>query len=69
SFSVHNPTSGLGYKGHSPTSPFAPRRNILKPALWGLPSGSVRFHPPARLGLTAAPGPRAPLGRLPPPPP
>lgn len=31
SFSVHNPASGLEYNGHSLTSLFAQRRNLLKP--------------------------------------
>jgi predicted NAD/FAD-binding protein len=33
--SVHNPASGLEYNGHSLTSLFAQRRNLLKPAFWG----------------------------------
>lgn len=44
SFSVHNPTSGLEYNGHSLTSLFAQRRNLLKPAFWGLLSEIVRFN-------------------------
>ncbi|MBN0631858.1 NAD(P)-binding protein, partial [Pseudomonas aeruginosa] len=44
SFSVHNPASGLEYNGHSLTSLFAQRRNLLKPAFWGLLSEIVRFN-------------------------
>lgn len=46
SFSVHNPTSGTEYNGHSLTSLFAQRRNLLKPAFWGLLSEIVRFNRP-----------------------
>ncbi len=54
SFSVHNPASGLEYNGHSLTSLFAQRRNLLKPAFWGLLSEIVRFNRLAKLALTEA---------------
>lgn len=54
SFSVHNPASGTEYNGHSLTSLFAQRRNLLKPAFWGLLSEIVRFNRPAKLALTEA---------------
>ncbi len=62
SFSVHNPASGLEYNGHSLTSLFAQRRNLLKPAFWGLLSGEiVRFNRLAKLALTEALDPGATL--------
>ncbi|MCS6066856.1 FAD-dependent oxidoreductase [Klebsiella variicola subsp. variicola] len=61
SFSVHNPTSGLEYNGHSLTSLFAQRRNLLKPAFWGLLSEIVRFNRLAKLALTEALDPGATL--------
>jgi predicted NAD/FAD-binding protein len=39
---ANNPASGLEYNGHSLTSLFAQRRNLLKPAFWGLLSGRRR---------------------------
>ena len=60
SFSVHNPTSGLEYNGHSLTSLFAQRRNLLKPAFWGLLSEIVRFNRLAKLALTEALRPYVP---------
>ncbi len=54
SFSVHNPASGTEYNGHSLTSLFAQRRNLLKPAFWGLLSEIVRFNRLAKLALTEA---------------
>ena len=61
SFSVHNPASGLEYNGHSLTSLFAQRRNLLKPAFWGLLSEIVRFNRLAKLALTEALDPGATL--------
>jgi predicted NAD/FAD-binding protein len=36
SFSVHNPATGLEYNGHTLTSLFAQRRNLVNPAFWRL---------------------------------
>lgn len=44
SFSVHNPQSGLEYNGHTLTSLFAQRRNLLYPAFWTLLKEIVRFN-------------------------
>mgnify|MGYP000866415841 CR=1 FL=1 len=44
SFSVHNPQSGLEYNGHTLTSLFAQRRNLLNPAFWTLLKEIVRFN-------------------------
>lgn len=44
SFSVHNPQSGLEYNGHTLTSLFAQRRNLLNPDFWTLLKEIVRFN-------------------------
>lgn len=44
SFSVHNPQSGLEYNGHTLTSLFAQRRNLVNPAFWRLLGEIVRFN-------------------------
>ena len=49
------------YNGHSLTSLFAQRRNLLKPAFWGLLSEIVRFNRTAKLALTEALDPGATL--------
>ncbi|MCS5874296.1 FAD-dependent oxidoreductase [Klebsiella pneumoniae subsp. pneumoniae] len=49
------------YNGHSLTSLFAQRRNLLKPAFGGLLSEIVRFNRPAKLALTEALDPGATL--------
>ena len=49
------------YNGHSLTSLFAQRRNLLKPAFWGLLSEIVRFNRLAKLALTEALDPCATL--------
>ncbi|STW48516.1 amine oxidase, flavin-containing [Klebsiella pneumoniae] len=69
SFSVHNPASGLEYNGHSLTSLFAQRRNLLKPAFWGLLSEIVRFNRLAKLAADRGAGSRRDAGELPHPPP
>ncbi|MEQ4931884.1 FAD-dependent oxidoreductase [Klebsiella oxytoca] len=61
SFSVHNPQSGLEYKGHSLNSLFAQRRNLLKPAFWGLLREIVRFNRLAKQALGGAFDPAATL--------
>lgn len=44
SFSVHNPQSGLEYNGHTLSSLFAQRRNLVNPIFWGLLKEIVRFN-------------------------
>lgn len=44
SFSVQNPQSGLEYNGHTFSSLFAQRRNLLNPVFWGLLKEIVRFN-------------------------
>ncbi|NTY87430.1 FAD-dependent oxidoreductase [Serratia fonticola] len=51
SFSVHNPQSGLEYNGHTLTSLFAQRRNLVNPAFWGLLRDIVRFNRLAKQAL------------------
>lgn len=51
SFSVHNPQSGLEYNGHTLTSLFAQRRNLVNPAFWGLLKEIVRFNRLAKQAL------------------
>lgn len=41
---MHNPQSGLEYNGHTLTSLFAQRRNLLNPAFWTLLKEIVRFN-------------------------
>ncbi|WP_411703699.1 NAD(P)/FAD-dependent oxidoreductase [Edaphovirga cremea] len=54
SFSVHNPQSGLEYNGHTLTSLFAQRRNLVNPAFWGLLKEVVRFNRLAKQALNDA---------------
>lgn len=61
SFSVHNPQSGLEYNGHSLSSLFAQRRNLIKPAFWGLLTEIVRFNRQAKQALAGAFDPGATL--------
>ena len=61
SFSVHNPQSGLEYNGHSLSSLFAQRRNLVKPAFWGLLREIVRFNRLAKQALGGAFDPAATL--------
>lgn len=51
SFSVHNPQSGLEYNGHTLTSLFAQRRNLVNPAFWGLLLDIMRFNRLAKEAL------------------
>ncbi|WP_261641609.1 NAD(P)/FAD-dependent oxidoreductase [Erwinia mallotivora] len=44
SFSVRNLHSGLEYNGHSLSSLFAQRRNLLRPSFWRFISEIVRFN-------------------------
>lgn len=61
SFSVHNPQSGLEYNGHSLSSLFAQRRNLVKPAFWGLLTEIVRFNRQAKQAPAGAFDPGATL--------
>ena len=61
SFSVHNPQSGLEYNGHSLSSLFAQRRNLVKPAFWGLLTEIVRFNRQAKQALAGVFDPGATL--------
>lgn len=64
SFSVHNPQTGLEYNGHTLTSLFAQRRNLVNPAFWRLLGEIVRFNRLAKqalegdVGLGAGGGPQ-----------
>jgi predicted NAD/FAD-binding protein len=51
SFSVHNPASGLEYNGHSLSSLFAQRRNLVNPQFWELLKDIVRFNRLAKAAL------------------
>ena len=51
SFSVHNPQSGLEYNGHTLTSLFAQRRNLVNPRFWGLLKDITRFNREAKAAL------------------
>lgn len=51
SFSVHNTQSGMEYSGHTLTSLFAQRQNLLKPAFWGMLKEIVRFNRLAKRAL------------------
>ncbi|MDN3484298.1 FAD-dependent oxidoreductase [Pseudoalteromonas sp. APC 3224] len=44
SFSVHNEATGFEYNGHTFTSLFAQRRNIVRPKFWRLLYDIVRFN-------------------------
>lgn len=61
SFSVHNPQSGLEYNGHTLTSLFAQRRNLVNPAFWRLLREIVRFNRLAKQALDGAVDPNATL--------
>lgn len=54
SFSVHDPRSGLEYSGHTLTSLFAQRRNLMNPAFWGMLKEIVRFNRLAKQSLDEA---------------
>lgn len=51
SFSVHNPETGLEYNGHTLTSLFAQRRNLVNPTFWRLLGEIVRFNRLAKQAL------------------
>lgn len=54
SFSVHSPQSGLEYNGHTLSSLFAQRRNLVNPTFWGLLKEIVRFNRLAKRSLENA---------------
>ncbi|NIF57361.1 FAD-dependent oxidoreductase [Enterobacter sp. Ap-916] len=61
SFSVHNPQNGLEYNGHTLSSLFAQRRNLINPAFWGLLKEIVRFNRQAKAALAGEIDPLATL--------
>ena len=61
SFSVHNPQSGLEYNGHTLTSLFAQRRNLVNPTFWRLLGEIVRFNRLAKQALDGEVDPNATL--------
>lgn len=61
SFSVHNPRSGLEYNGHTFSSLFAQRRNLVNPVFWGLLKEIVRFNRRAKSALAEEVDPQATL--------
>lgn len=61
SFSVRNPTTGLEYNGHTLTSLFAQRRNLVNPAFWRLLGEIVRFNRLAKQALDGEVDPNATL--------
>ena len=61
SFSVHNPQTGLEYNGHTLTSLFAQRRNLVNPSFWRLLGEIVRFNRLAKQALESEPDPHATL--------
>lgn len=61
SFSVHNPATGLEYNGHTLTSLFAQRRNLVNPAFWRLLGEIVRFNRLAKQALDGEVDPNATL--------
>jgi predicted NAD/FAD-binding protein len=61
SFSVHNPETGLEYNGHTLTSLFAQRRNLVNPTFWRLLGEIVRFNRLAKQALDGEVDPNATL--------
>lgn len=61
SFSVHNPQNGLEYNGHTFSSLFAQRRNLINPVFWGLLKDIVRFNRQAKAALAGEVDPQATL--------
>lgn len=61
SFSVHNPATGLEYNGHTLTSLFAQRRNLVNPRFWRLLGEIVRFNRLAKAALEGEVDPNATL--------
>lgn len=51
SFSVHNPQNGLEYNGHTLTSLFAQRRNLVNLKFWRLLKEIIRFNRLAKQSL------------------
>ena len=61
SFSVRNPGTGLEYNGHTLTSLFAQRRNLVNPTFWRLLGEIVRFNRLAKQALDGEVDPNATL--------
>ena len=61
SFSVHNPETGLEYNGHTLTSLFAQRRNLVNPTFWRLLGEIIRFNRLAKQALDGEVDPNATL--------
>ncbi|UKJ23326.1 NAD(P)/FAD-dependent oxidoreductase [Enterobacter mori] len=61
SFSVRNPATGLEYNGHTLTSLFAQRRNLVNPSFWRLLGEIVRFNRLAKQALDGEVDPNATL--------
>ncbi|WP_431642721.1 NAD(P)/FAD-dependent oxidoreductase [Enterobacter mori] len=61
SFSVRNPGTGLEYNGHTLTSLFAQRRNLVNPSFWRLLGEIVRFNRLAKQALDGEVDPNATL--------
>ncbi|MBA7752979.1 FAD-dependent oxidoreductase [Enterobacter sp. RHBSTW-01064] len=61
SFSVRNPATGLEYNGHTLTSLFAQRRNLVNPTFWRLLREIVRFNRLAKQALDGEVDPNATL--------
>ncbi|RUO35054.1 NAD(P)/FAD-dependent oxidoreductase [Aliidiomarina soli] len=51
SFSVHNPTTGLEYNGHTLATMFAQKRNLLRPSFYRMLWDIVRFNKAAKQAL------------------
>ena len=58
---MHNPATGLVYNGHTLTSLFAQRRNLVNPAFWRLLGEIVRFNRLAKQALEGEVDPNATL--------
>lgn len=61
SFSVRNPATGLEWNGHTLTSLFAQRRNLVNPSFWRLLGEIVRFNRLAKQALDGEVDPNATL--------
>jgi predicted NAD/FAD-binding protein len=51
SFSVHNPDTGLEYNGHTLSTMFAQKRNLLRPSFYRMLSDIVRFNKASKEAL------------------
>ena len=64
SFSVHNPTSGLEYNGHTLNTLFAQRRNLFKPTFWRFLREILRFNNLCKMRLNNPANDEVTLGDL-----